>query len=339
MAKIQSIIIIGFSVIFISCTKNDDLYEEFVEYFKVNSDQEIKTNLKYGDMLLSAVDYNDSLLFFTEGSTQNIYKYDKKLCTLSILGKKGKNPGEYINPFDLSIAEKNILFSDYDDYTKVEKLSFDGTYTGDCYTIDKKMIWRFAYCNEEIYGLYTFLGKDYPFLVYSSKGKTFFNKPNVFKKFPLSLSSCGIKKYRNNIYFLNGFEFKIYKIDLENVQEAIINLSGMENNYNLEPYYNDKLTEKEYSNIAKNYVEPIGLHLLEHENKIYYIIPGRYKKDIFFYIFNSEGKMIHKIKNIGLLLLTASKDKMVCQRTNYEKGTKSIVEFKIDDKLYHTIKK
>ena len=286
-----------------------------VDTFKVPSQSAISRRI-FGSAL-----YKDSLLFFCDGISKKIFKYDISRKIIQAIGKQGERLGEYETPLDLYIKNDTLIYSDYSTGT-IEYLDFNGNYLNKYFSMSNlELIRKFAVLDNEVFLLNVFVPQNNNALLLSSKGGKYFKRPLAIKKLGVELSLCKVLITPKNISFINSIEFKIFNLSRVDRKESYITLRGVSDTYTI----GDKI---DINDFIKNYRKPFYFDYLKSNSEINYVICNSFNSNHYLSLFTESGELINSINMNGTYLICCKNDKLFFFKYDYETGNTYIVQYK-----------
>lgn len=221
------IILIIIFIFLVSCKKNDDTYKSYKynELIKNETIQVISDSIDIFSMPNAFEVYKDSLVFFTDNSSHELYKYDLFTKEYIQLGRKGKGPGEYVAAFGLFINQNNIYYSDFNE-PGIEYFDFNGQNPQKLKkdNIINKYSEKFFFDSTNKYYYFDEVARNC-YYINSENNDSFMKAKEVFIKNPiLRIPFSGYYLKNDIIYFMRLYEPTIYSVDLKNGKEKIINI-------------------------------------------------------------------------------------------------------------------
>ena len=239
--------------------------------------------------------YKDSLVIVTDFYDRNIIKYDMNDKTIAIIGDNGSLDGQYTNPHSLDVVNGKIIFNEMND-SRVQRIDFNGMFINKYSGVENhNASFLVARNDSTIY----FQNWNSPYFISNNLRKSFYHIPSVFKNAIKRTAGVGGQFiFNDTLYFLNIYEWKVYKINLIDGQEEAIELKYPgSNKYNWSEHYNDTMQYEEIKKIIlKHYdVSLQRLYKLELYDKIFFLIlyENNNGADNGFLIFDANGNIMH----------------------------------------------
>ena len=179
MAKsVKFVLIIVFTMGLIDCSNNEHKIFPIENAAKLINTYKI-TNKDYllSDFINDCRVYKDSVLFFSELFSKNLYKYNKLNNILIKIGGYGKGPGEFLMPGSIAINGDSIFINDMNT-PSIQLFDITGKYIKNIIVNGFVTGNSILFSNSKLYFLNS--GTPYEYYITSSDGEKIYKVPKCF---------------------------------------------------------------------------------------------------------------------------------------------------------------
>ncbi len=293
MNKIISVCITLAALIITGCGSKAIEPKNFDEVFEKTAFYKAEYETPIPDHIIDAVNYKDSLFFFTTHEGASLFKLDLKTRKINKIAKNGKGPGGYQSPFALQLVNNTLFFNDILD-NRLQVIDFNGKYLKEYKIRRFVMSLRFY---RDARDLVYLLNGGFGFDNYLARNddKTFFKVPLKFRDYPLVKAPINMFEDNGILYFASPFEYSIFTLNLAGGSEGTIPLQGIAEPFDWSGYKENKINLDEVKRIEMTLwnSKPVRFEKMVLNGKLYFLFTvTSIREEETNYIIDSSGKGI-----------------------------------------------
>jgi len=316
--KISIIFQVLLLLLFCTCSKKSTtttVSDEFKEVFTMTKSITLPDTSGVSGLIVSCRYGSENTIYFSDFLSKSLYQVNLVKKSLSRIGRIGQGPEEYLGAYDFCAKGDTLYFND-NEVDRLQSINLKTNLINEfklklriVHSKFIKMYKRFYFLN------WTYTKSHY---LFDDTGKKYFAIPRIFReigtpRMPKSLIASG-----RDVFFINGFEPNIYRLNTLTGEESIIKIKGLDKAFKWEKIYGETKDDKFFDKIEEGFTTLSRLNFLTIQNKKYFLIStySNSKERAKIIFVNMEGDIVLTLSGSKRYPLAAFNDKVFMLRGN-----------------------